>query len=133
MTGSLADFLKSTEREVVVPIVDDEDLKFGGSRLLGMYFTFNSNHDQAMYNTIYLMIGFVMMQSILPRKLQSRRGEIVYDMEEGGPAPDIQVRNPHCIRCMYCVCMYFAQFTSHCTSDHYNITLLTWYVIQTTG
>ena len=71
LSGSLSDFLTSGTREAVIPIVDDEDIKFGGSKLL----------------------GFVMIQSILPRKLQARRGEILYDMEEGGPAPDIQVGN----------------------------------------
>ena len=71
LTGSLSDFLASGQREAAIPIVDDEDVKFGGSRLL----------------------GFVMIQSILPRKLQSRRGEIEFDLEEGGPAPDIQVGN----------------------------------------
>ena len=71
LSGSLASFLASGDREAILPIVDDEDNKFGGSKLL----------------------GFVMIQSILPRKLQSRRGEIAYDMEEGGPAPEIQVGN----------------------------------------
>ncbi len=71
LTGSLSEFLSSGQREAAIPVVDDEDIKFGGSRLM----------------------GFVMIQSILPRKLQSRRGEIVFDLEEGGPAPDIQVGN----------------------------------------
>lgn len=71
LSGSLADFLASGDRETILPVIDDEDTKFGGHKLL----------------------GFVMIQSVLPRKLQSRRGEIVFDMEEGGPAPEIQVGN----------------------------------------
>lgn len=61
MTGSLQSFLESGVRETVVPVVDDDDVKYGGKRLL----------------------GFVMMKSVMPRKLGTRRGEIEFDMEEG--------------------------------------------------
>ena len=61
LTGSLQSFLESGVRETVVPVVDDDDIKYGGKRLL----------------------GFVMMQSVMPRKLGTRRGEIEYDLEEG--------------------------------------------------
>ncbi len=61
LTGSLQEFLESGVRETVVPVVDDDDMKFGGKRLL----------------------GFVMLQSVMPRKLGTRRGEIEYDLEEG--------------------------------------------------
>mmetsp|Transcript_21535 Transcript_21535/g.31287 ORF Transcript_21535/g.31287 Transcript_21535/m.31287 type:complete len:870 (+) Transcript_21535:112-2721(+) len=71
LTGNLQDFLESGIRETVVPIVDDEDVKYGGQRLL----------------------GFVMIQSVIPRKLSMRRGEIEYDMEEGGPEPLLTVGN----------------------------------------
>jgi hypothetical protein len=70
-SGSLQDFLDSGVKETVVPIIDDEDNKFGGSRLL----------------------GFVLIQAIVPRKLHLRRGDVEYDMEEGGPAPMISVGN----------------------------------------
>lgn len=52
-------------------MVDSEDTKFGGAKLL----------------------GFVMIQSVIPRKLASRRGDIEYDFEEGGPAPLMEVGN----------------------------------------
>jgi hypothetical protein len=71
LTGTLQEFLDSGVRETVVPIVDDEDVKYGGQRLL----------------------GFVMIQSVMPRKMALRRGEIDYDMEEGGPAPMLTVGN----------------------------------------
>ena len=71
LTGSLEDFLLSGVRETVVPVVDSEDTKFGGSKL----------------------VGFVMIQSVIPRKLASRRGDIEYDFEEGGPAPLMEVGN----------------------------------------
>ena len=71
LTGTLQEFLDSGVRETVVPIVDDADVKYGGQRLL----------------------GFVMIQSVMPRKLAMRRGEIEYDMEEGGPAPLLTVGN----------------------------------------
>lgn len=61
LTGSLQEFLESGVRETVVPVVDDDDVKYGGKRLL----------------------GFVMIQSVMPRKLGTRRGEIEFDLEEG--------------------------------------------------
>ena len=63
LTGSLQEFLESGVKETVVPVVDDDDVKFGGKRLL----------------------GFVMLQSVMPRKLGTRRGEVEFDMEEGNP------------------------------------------------
>lgn len=69
LTGSLQSFLESGVRETVVPVVDEEDVKYGGKRLL----------------------GFVMMKSVMPRKLGTRRGEIDFDLEEGGQAPMLTV------------------------------------------
>ena len=63
LTGSLQEFLESGVKETVVPVVDDDDVKFGGKRLL----------------------GFVMLQSVMPRKLGTRRGEVEFDVEEGNP------------------------------------------------
>jgi hypothetical protein len=54
---------------VVVPIVDDEDEKFGGHRFL----------------------GFVLLQSVRPRKIHVRRGEIEFDMQEGGATPTMKL------------------------------------------
>lgn len=71
LTGSLEEFLLSGVRETVVPVVNTEDTKFGGAKLL----------------------GFVMLQSVMPRKLSSRRGDIDFDFEEGGPAPIMEVGN----------------------------------------
>jgi hypothetical protein len=65
LNGGLSSFLKSGEKEAIVPIVDENDAKFGG----------------------YKLIGFLMVQPVTPRKLYSRRGEILFDLEEGGPAP----------------------------------------------
>ena len=67
--GGIEDFLQSGEKEAVVPIVDDEDVKFGGHRLK----------------------GFMMLQAVQPRKLGTRRGDISFDMEEGGPAPSMKL------------------------------------------
>jgi hypothetical protein len=67
--GGLEEFLRSGEKEAVVPIVDDDDTKFGGQRLK----------------------GFMLLQAVQPRKLVSRRGEVFYDMEEGGPAPSMKL------------------------------------------
>ena len=55
------------------PVVDshDTDVK-GGARLLG-----------------FLSVN----QYTQGRKLRVRRGEVVYDFEEAGPAPDMQVGN----------------------------------------
>jgi hypothetical protein len=69
LSGGLDDFLKSEEKEVIVPVVEDSDSKFGGNRLL----------------------GFVMLQVVQPRKLTSRRGDVVFDMEEGGPPPSMKL------------------------------------------
>ena len=69
LTGGISGFLASGLKEAIVPIVDDEDVKNGGSRLL----------------------GFVMIQNVIPRKISTRTGEIVFDFEEGGPAPSVQV------------------------------------------
>jgi hypothetical protein len=69
--GGLEEFLQSGEKEAVIPIVDDDDTKFGGSRLK----------------------GFMLLQSVQPRKLGSRRGDIYFDLEEGGPAPSMKLGN----------------------------------------
>lgn len=61
LTGSVQEFMESGMREAVVPVVDDSDVKYGGKRLL----------------------GFVMIQSLIPRKIFTRRGEIDFDLEEG--------------------------------------------------
>ena len=66
LTGiTLQDFMKSGEREVIVPVIDDDAEKNGGSKLL----------------------GFVLIQPITPRKVSARRGEIVHNFNEGGPPP----------------------------------------------
>jgi hypothetical protein len=69
--GGLEEFLQSGEKEAVIPVVDDDDTKFGGSRLK----------------------GFMLLQSVQPRKLGSRRGDIYFDLEEGGPAPSMKLGN----------------------------------------
>jgi hypothetical protein len=69
--GGLEEFLQSGEKEAVIPVVDDDDTKFGGSRLK----------------------GFMLLQSVQPRKLGSRRGSIYFDLEEGGPAPSMKLGN----------------------------------------
>lgn len=61
LSSSLTEFLKSQEREIVVPVVDDEDEMGGGNRV----------------------IGFVLIQPITPRKLLARRGEVQFDFKEG--------------------------------------------------
>ena len=72
LNGGLDSFIKSGEQEVVVPVIDDEaDSVHGEGKLL----------------------GFVMLTSVVPRKLAARRGEVVYDLEEGGPPPSLQVGN----------------------------------------
>ena len=72
LNGGLDSFIKSGEKEVVVPVIDDEaDSIHGEGKLL----------------------GFVMLTSVMPRKLHARRGEIVYDLEEGGAPPSLQVGN----------------------------------------
>lgn len=75
------DFLESGEKEIVVPIVDDDDEKFGGQRLK----------------------GFMLLSVIQPRKLSSRRGDVVFDMEEGGPAPTMKLgKTSHSCRLLVC-------------------------------
>eukprot|EP00605_Chrysophyceae_sp_TOSAG23-4_P000877 GSChrysophyteH1.ASY1.ANO1.968.1 assembled CDS len=73
LNGGLDTFLQSGEEEVIVPVVDDEDNEGGGDRLL----------------------GFVKIQSIIPRRLHARRGEMhtVWDLDEGGPAPTMTIGN----------------------------------------
>lgn len=69
LNGGLKAFLKNSDGEAVVPIVDEEDARHGGHRLL----------------------GYVLVQVVQPRKLSTRRGEIVFDLEEGGPAPSLKL------------------------------------------
>eukprot|EP01038_Epipyxis_sp_PR26KG_P009372 gene9372-12628_t len=71
LSGGINEFLKSGEKEAIIPIVDDEDVMHDGSKLM----------------------GFVMIQTVHPRKLSSRRGDIVYDMDEGGPPPTLKLGN----------------------------------------
>ncbi len=71
LNGGLGSFLKSGEKEVIVPVIEDDDEKFGGKRLL----------------------GFVLVQPVTPRKISTRRGEIAFDMDEGGSVPTVQVGN----------------------------------------
>lgn len=72
LNGGLDTFIQSGEKEVVVPVIDDEgDDEYGEGKLL----------------------GFVMLTSVVPRKLTARRGELAYDLEEGGKAPTLQVGN----------------------------------------
>lgn len=54
LSGSLQQFMESSEKEAVVPVVDNEDEKNGGFRLL----------------------GFVIVRQYLPRSIHFRRGEI---------------------------------------------------------
>ena len=62
LVGGMSGFLSSGAKEAVVPIVDDEDIRAGGAKLM----------------------GFVVVQLVRPRKLSVRRGELSYDMNEGG-------------------------------------------------
>jgi hypothetical protein len=62
LSGGLKNFLANDEREAVIPIVDDEDTQDGGGRLLGL----------------------LKVQIIKPSRLSVRRGEIIFDMNEGG-------------------------------------------------
>lgn len=71
LNGGLDNFLKSGEKEAIVPVIDESDHKYGGNKLL----------------------GFVLIQSVTPRKLSTRRGEVVFDLEEGGPAPTMKLGN----------------------------------------
>ena len=49
--------------------MDDEDEKFGGHRFLGL----------------------VLLQSVRPRKIHVRRGDIEFDMQEGGATPTMKL------------------------------------------
>lgn len=69
MSGGINAFMSSGEREAVLPVVDD-DYEMGGG---------------------FKLIGFVMVQAVQPRKLQLRRGEVYFDLEEGGPAPSMKL------------------------------------------
>lgn len=70
---------------MVVPIVDDSEAKFG--RFLHIWIPLTRDKGGSK------LVGFVMMQTVTPRKLSFRRGDIVYDMEEGGPEPELTVGN----------------------------------------
>lgn len=80
LNGGLANFLKSGEKEAVVPVVDENDSKHGG----------------------YKLLGFVMIQPVMPRKISSRRGEIAFDFEEGGSAPNLKLG----MICNFCTVIY---------------------------
>lgn len=71
LNGGLQSFLKSNEKEAVVPIIEEKDTKQGGARFL----------------------GFLLVQIVQPRKLSTRRGEIAFDLEEGGPSPSLKLGN----------------------------------------
>lgn len=71
LNGGLLSFLKSGDKEAVVPIVDEQDTQHGGAKFL----------------------GFVLVQVVQPRKLSTRRGEVVFDLEEGGPPPTLNLGN----------------------------------------
>lgn len=71
LNGGLQAFLKSGEKEAIVPIVEDKDVQHDGKRFL----------------------GFVLLQVVTPRKLSTRRGEIVFDLDEGGPEPVLNLGN----------------------------------------
>lgn len=69
LTGGLDSFVASGEKEAVLPLVDEDDVRHGGYRLK----------------------GFMLLQSVHPRKLSTRRGEVTFDLEEGGPAPSMKL------------------------------------------
>jgi len=69
LTGGLDSFVSSGEKEAVLPLVDEDDFKHGGYRLK----------------------GFMLLQTVHPRKLSTRRGEVFFDPEEGGPAPSMKL------------------------------------------
>lgn len=71
LNGGLQSFLKSGDKEAIVPIIEESDSQHGGSKFL----------------------GFVLVQVVQPRKLSTRRGEVVFDLEEGGPAPTMNLGN----------------------------------------
>ena len=70
-TGGLTEFLQSGEEEAIVPVVDTENVRNGGNKLL----------------------GFVVIKPIQPRKLLFRRGEVTWDMTEGGELPSLAAGN----------------------------------------
>jgi len=94
LNGGLSSFLKNGEKEAVVPVVDENDSKYGGFKL----------------------IGFVMMQPVTPRKLSSRRGEVGFDLEEGGPAPTMKLGIYHLLLCFLSVLkiMLHCLFREYC-------------------
>jgi hypothetical protein len=71
LNGGLSGFLKSGEKEIIVPVIEDADEKHGGQKLM----------------------GFVLVQVVSPRKISTRRGEIFFDLDEGGPAPTMKLGN----------------------------------------
>lgn len=79
LAGDLESFIKSGEGEVIVPVVDDDDSMFDGNRLL----------------------GFVMLKAVMPRKVTSRRGEIIFDFDEGGPAPSLKLGKNKAIKAVF--------------------------------
>jgi hypothetical protein len=68
-TGSINEILLENEKEIVMPILDDKDLKFGGKKLK----------------------GFITVKYVEPRRITSRRGEIFFDLEEGGSPPTLKL------------------------------------------
>lgn len=66
LSGGFKEFFKSGDTEAVVPVIDD------------------SNN---------LLLGFVMLTIIQPRKLMLRRGEVAIDLEEGGEYPSLKDNN----------------------------------------
>jgi hypothetical protein len=71
LNGGLTTFLKNGDGEAVVPVIDEDSAKHGG----------------------HILLGFVLIQVVTPRKLSTRRGDIVFDLEEGGPAPTVKLGN----------------------------------------
>jgi hypothetical protein len=69
LAGDLSEYLNSNdEDEVVVPVVDTDFSREGGSKVT----------------------GFVLVKPIKPRKLFFRRGEVTWDPTEGGSLPTIK-------------------------------------------
>lgn len=69
LNGGLKTFLKNGDSEAIVPIIDEEDPQHGGNKLM----------------------GFVLVQVVNPRYLSTRRGDVLLDYEEGGPAPTLNL------------------------------------------
>lgn len=74
LSGGLTAFMKSGDKEAVIPIVDEDAAKHDG----------------------YKLMGFVRIELVTPRKVSTRRGEIVFDLDEGGVAPTIKLGKLHC-------------------------------------